>query len=229
MFSKRKKILVIAAHPDDDILGCSATVARFIKEGYIAYTLILGEGVTARDKIRSRRKRGKELLELKKQAKRANQIIGIKKVFFCDFPDNRFDTKPILCIIKAIEGIKKEVMPDIIYTHSSKDLNIDHRITYNAVLTAFRPIKGESAREIYSFEIPSSTEWNYPNVFNPNIFIDIADTIEKKIQALKCYKTEIREFPHPRSEVSVRNSARRWGSTVGLDYAEAFEVIRSIV
>jgi LmbE family N-acetylglucosaminyl deacetylase len=229
MFSKKRKILVVAAHPDDEILGCGATMARLIRRGSVACTLILGEGITARDNIRNREKRKEEILGLKKQAIRANKVIGIKKTCFCDFPDNRFDSVPLLDIVKAVESIKKEFSPDMIFTHSSKDLNIDHRITYNAVLTAFRPVKGEKVREVYSFEVPSSTEWNYPNVFSPNMFVDISDTLEIKLKALKCYKSEMMEFPHPRSEASIRNYARRWGSAAGLDCAEAFEIIRSIL
>lgn len=224
----RKNILVVAAHPDDEILGCSATAARFIKEGHVAYTLILGEGITARDKIRSRGKRESDLLELKRQANRANQIVGIKKVFFCDFPDNRFDSRPLLDIIKAIERIKKEVAPDIIFTHFSEDLNIDHRVTYNAVLTAFRPTKGEKTREIYSFEIPSSTEWQYPVGFSPNVYFDISSTINLKVKALSQYKAELREFPHPRSLEGVELNAKYRGMNIGVSYAEAFKCVRLI-
>jgi LmbE family N-acetylglucosaminyl deacetylase len=229
MYSKNKKILIVAAHPDDEILGCGATAARLIKEGNSVFTLILGEGTTSRDKTRNRRKRNKELLEMKEQSKRANRIIGIKYVFFCDLPDNRFDSRPVLDIIKIVESVKNKIKPDIIYTHCAKDLNIDHRITYSAVLTACRPVREENVKEIYGFEIPSSSEWNYPHVFNPNMYVDISDTLELKIKALRCYKGEIREFPHPRSEESVRNIAKRWGSVAGLYSAEAFEVTRTIV
>ena len=134
----------------------------------------------------------------------------------------------MLDIIKVIEKIKDRVKPDIIYTHHRDDLNIDHKITYNAVLTATRPIKGETVKEIYSFDAPSSTEWNYPCTFTPDIFVDITDTLNEKIKALKCYTSEIRNFPHPRSIEGLKINARYWGMRAGLKSAEAFKLVRSI-
>lgn len=223
-----KKILTVVAHPDDEVLGCGATLARLIKEGYECNTLILGEGVTSRDKKRDTRSRDKEILALKKQAKKANKILGIKEVFFCDLPDNRFDTVPLLEIIKAIEEVKLKIRPDIIFTHYGKDLNIDHQITYNAVITATRPIKGETVKEIYSFEIPSSTEWGYPLSFSPNVFFDVTNTIDIKLEAMKVYISEIRDFTHPRSEEFLRLNSKLWGIKAGLKNAEVFQVVRII-
>lgn len=225
-----KKILVVAAHPDDEILGCGGTMALYSRRGDEVYALILGEGVTSRDEERDREHRGKEIADLKRQVKAANKIIGTKKTFLFDFPDNRFDSVSLLDIVKVVENVKKEVMPDTVYTHHKGDLNIDHRITFNAVLTAFRPLKGERAKEIYSFEVPSSTEWSSSrdNYFIPNHFVDIKATLKKKINAMKAYKSEIREFPHPRSEAAIEALARIRGTSVGLDCAEAFEVIRQV-
>lgn len=223
-----KKILAVVAHPDDEVLGCGATLARLIKEGYEANTLILGEGVTSRDKKRDTKNRNKEILALKEQAKKANIILGVKEVFFYDLPDNRFDTLPLLEIIKAIEEVKIKVKPDIIFTHYGKDLNIDHQITYNAVITAARPIKGETVKEIYSFEIPSSTEWSYPLSFSPNVFFDVTETIDIKLKALQVYISEIRDFTHPRSEEFIRLNSKLWGVKVGLTNAEVFQSIRII-
>jgi len=223
-----KKILIVAAHPDDEILGCGGTVARLIKEGCIGYTLILGEGVTSRDANRERGKRIQGIEKLKKQAHKANSIIGVKDVFVYDFPDNRFDEVALLDIVKAVEAVKYKVKPDVVYTHYWGDLNIDHRITCEAVLTACRPVKEEIVREIYSFEVPSSTEWNYPSAFNPNMFVDITGTFETKIMALQCYDAELRDFPHPRSEEALRARARQRGSSVGRCYAEAFKLVRTI-
>lgn len=223
-----KKILAVVAHPDDEVLGCGATLARLIKEGYEANTLILGEGVTSRDKKRDTKNRNKEILALKEQAKKANKILGIKEVFFYDLPDNRFDTLPLIEIIKAIEEVKFKVKPDIIFTHYGKDLNIDHQITYNAVITATRPIKGETVKEIYSFEIPSSTEWNCPLSFNPNIFFDVTETIDIKLKALQVYISEIRDFTHPRSEEFIRLNSKLWGVKTGLTNVEVFQSIRII-
>lgn len=225
---KKRKILIVSAHPDDEILGCGATIARLVKDGWEAYTLILGEGVTSRDIKRDVQKRKREIEKLKKKALRANEIIGVKEVFFFNFPDNRFDSIPLLDIIKAIEKVKLQIKPQVIFTHSETDLNIDHQITYRAVITAARPTPDESVREIYSFEILSSTEWRYPINFSPDLFYDISDTIEIKIKAISMYKDELRKFPHPRSIEGIRINAKGWGMKVGLKYAEAFKSIRVV-
>ncbi len=222
------KVLVRAAHPDDEVLGCGGTIARHASDGDDVYCLILGEGVTSR--YNSRQDAGKdELKKLKLDAEKAAGILGIKEVVFRDFPDNRFDTVPLLDIIKAIESVKREVKPDIVYTHHQGDLNIDHQITFRAVLTACRPLKGETVKEIYSFEAPSSTEWNTPDAasyFMPDVFVDIAGTFDKKIAALKVYDTESREYPHPRSPRALEIIARRRGVNVGRELVEAFRLIR---
>lgn len=223
-----KKALVIAAHPDDEILGCGGTIAKLVKEGYEAFTMILGEGVTSRYNKIKRKMISREIEELKKQVIEANEIIGVKKVFNFDFPDNSFDTVPMLDIIKKIEEIKRDIKPDIIFTHHKKDLNIDHKITAQAVITATRPIKNETVKKIYSFEVLSSTEWEYPMSFSPNVFFDISKTLDKKIEALYCYESEIREYPHPRSIEAVELNAKMWGVKVGLKYAEGFSLIREI-
>ncbi len=218
-----KKILIVVAHPDDEVLGCFGTVARLIKEGYEAYTLILGEGKTSRDDIDEN-----ELKILKDEIKKANQTIGIKKVFTQNFPDNRFDSIDLLDIVKVIERVKNEIKPDIIFTHYEKDLNIDHQITYKAVITSTRPMKGESVKEIYSFEILSSTEWNYPLSFSPDTYFDIGKTIDLKLKAMKEYNSELCTFPHPRSLEGIELNAKYWGMRVGKSYVEAFKLIRSI-
>jgi LmbE family N-acetylglucosaminyl deacetylase len=225
----RKKILVIAAHPDDEVLGCGGAMARFVTEGCEVYTLILGEGVTSRDKERDRAERENEITELRKQAENANNILGVKKVYAFDFPDNRFDSIPLLDIIKTIEKIKGSVQPDSVFTHHQGDLNIDHQITFKAVVTACRPVKDESVKEIYSFEIPSSTEWNAPSsltYFMPDYFVDVSKSLKVKINALKEYETELRDFPHPRSLKAVELNAKLWGVKMGFEAAEAFKTIR---
>jgi LmbE family N-acetylglucosaminyl deacetylase len=224
----KNKILIVSAHPDDEVLGCGGTVARLVKEGYQAYTLILGEGITSRDEKRDRAKRETEIQKLKDQAKKANKIIGVEEVFMYDFPDNRFDTVPLLDIVKVIEKIKNDIKPDIIFTHYVKDLNIDHQITYKAVITATRPVVGEPVKEIYSFEVPSSTEWNFPLSFSPDVFFDISETMDIKIKALEEYKTELREYPHPRSLEGIKINAQSWGLKIGVKYAEVFKCIRVI-
>ncbi len=222
-------VLVIAAHPDDEVLGCGGTIARLAKEGNSVYTLILGEGVTSRDEKRDRHKNKKELEMLKINIKTANKLIGVKNTFVFDFPDNRFDTVALLDIVKTVEKVKQRINPDIIFTHHHGDLNIDHQITFKVVMTAFRPLNSEKVREIYSFEVPSSTEWNAPSphlYFMPNYFVDISKTLALKVKAFKEYKSEVREFPHPRSPESLSIYAERWGIQVGLKAAEAFTVVR---
>lgn len=223
-----KKILIVAAHPDDEVLGCFGTVARLIKDGYEAYTLILGEGKTSRDEKRVVENKKDEIEILNEEIKRANNIIGIKKCFIYNFPDNRFDSIDLLDIVKIISKVKNEVNPDIIFTHYENDLNIDHQITYKAVLTATRPIQNESVKEIYSFEVLSSTEWNYPLSFIPNIFFDIESTFNLKLEAMKCYQSELRNYPHPRSIKGIELNAKYNGMRVGNRYAEAFKIVRII-
>ena len=219
-----KKILIVAAHPDDEVLGCFGTVARLIKEGYEAYTLILGEGKTSRETNNSE----DDIKLLHDEIISANKQIGVKEVFIKNFPDNRFDSVDLLDIIKTISEIKDKIEPEIIFTHYKNDLNIDHQITYKAVITASRPMINESVKEIYSFEVLSSTEWNYPLSFSPNTFFDISNTIELKLEAMSRYKSELCSYPHPRSLEAIEINAKYRGVSVGVLHAEAFECVRVI-
>ena len=205
------KTLIVAAHPDDEVLGCGGSVLKMIPKQEI-YSLVLSKG--GRD----------QPITTDKVA----EFMGFTKHWQLDFPDNKFDTVPLLDITQKIEEIKNEIKPNVIFTHFEYDLNIDHKLTYQAVMTATRPMAYESVREVYSFEIPSSTEWKFPNVFAPNVFIDISDTIEKKIEAFSMYETEVREFPHPRSAEAMRVIAKRWGILSGLKCAEAFILVRKV-
>jgi len=218
---KKPSILIVAAHPDDEILGCAGSVAKLIKDGYEVFSLILGEGITSRDA-----KDKNDLNKLHEHARKASKSLGIKKLFIHSLPDNKFDTVPLLDIVKFVEKVKKEVKPVIIFTHYVNDLNIDHQITYKAVLTATRPITEETVKEIYSFEVLSSTEWNYPLSFSPDVFFDITETIDLKLKAMKEYKTELKSAPHPRSLAGIKLSAKIWGMKVGMKYAEAFKSVR---
>ena len=221
-----KKILIIAAHPDDEVLGCFGTIAKMIKEDYEAYTLILSGGKTSRGKVEQ-----KELDELKNEMLKANKLIGIKEVFQADFPDNAFDSVPLLTIVKKIEEIKDKIQPSIIFTHHIGDMNIDHQITHKAVLTATRPMQDECVKKIYSMEVPSSTEWNSfskETAFIPNVFFDVTETIDKKVEAMGLYQSELRKYPHPRSLEFIKELAKTNGIKVGLNYSENFMLIRSI-
>jgi LmbE family N-acetylglucosaminyl deacetylase len=222
-----KKILVIAAHPDDEVLGCGGTISKLVQQGSNVYTLLLGEGQTARGKVSQ-----DEIDTLNKEMHKANEVMGVKKIFWLKFPDNRFDQVALLDIVKEIEKIIDIVKPDTIFTHHFGDLNIDHQITYKAVLIATRPLPEKNIKEIYSFEVPSSTEWNgfsASTAFIPNVFIDISNTIDKKIEAMTKYKSELKDYPHPRSLKHIRELAVVNGSIVGLNYCEAFVLIRRII
>jgi len=229
MKKNKNKILVIAAHPDDEVLGCGGTIAKYAKDSDV-YIAILGEGVSSRYDQKDEKEK-KELIALQKQCQKAAKFLGAKDNFFFNFPDNQFDTVPFLKIVKKIEKIIKRVRPQKIYTHHSGDLNIDHRITFRAVLTAARPIKNCPVKEIYSFETLSSTEWAFQKMggfFSPNVFEDISKSWKKKVKAMQMYKSEIRKFPHPRSGEAIIALAKKWGSVAGVKYAEAFELIRSL-
>lgn len=225
-----KSVLVIAAHPDDEVLGCGGTVSRLAHEGHDVYIAILGEGITSR--YQQREDADAAFIEaLHNRSRRVAQLLGTKDVFLYHLPDNRFDTVPLLDVVKTIEDLIGELEPNVIYTHHSGDLNIDHSITHRAVLTATRPMRNQPVREIYTFEVQSSTEWAFQRfepVFRPNVFVDISDTLEIKIQALALYESEVRDFPHPRSAKALEAAAHRWGSVVGCAAVEAFELIRAI-
>jgi LmbE family N-acetylglucosaminyl deacetylase len=223
-----KTILIVAAHPDDEILGCGATIAKYINKGYKAYTLILGEGKTSRDDKRDIDSKTQELDLLNHEIINANKVLGVEKTFIESFPDNRFDSVDLLDIIKVVSSVISEVEPSIIFTHYENDLNKDHQLTYQAVITATRPMTSETTSEIYSFEILSSTEWKYPLSFSPDVFFDVTETIEQKIEAMKMYKSELCNYPHPRSLEGIRLNAQYHGMRVGKKYVEAFKAVRII-
>lgn len=226
-----KTILVVAAHPDDEILGVGATIAKHKAQGDRAIALILGQGIASRDNVK-KEEIAQLIEELEDAAMTAGQIIGYDKLYFAHLPDNQFDSINLLEIVKIIEKYSVQIGPDIIYTHHNGDLNIDHQLTNQAVLTATRPIGNTYVKEIYTFETLSSTEWNFNNrkaAFLPNVFNNIEDYMEQKIKAMQCYHSELCSFPHPRSLKGIEIAAQRWGMTVGMKQAEAFELIRKII
>lgn len=227
-----RTILVVAAHPDDEILGVGGTAARHVAEGDLVYALILGEGQTSRGEHREDVSRN-TVAALHKNTMESAKEIGYRDVFFTDFPDNRFDKVDLLDIVKTVEKYIEKIKPQIIYTHYSGDLNIDHQYTARAVLTASRPIGTYSVEEIYAFETLSSSEWNFDNsvqpVFSPNVYVDITNYYDKKEQAMKCYVSELCEFPHPRSLMGMEVLSRARGMTVGMERAEAFMLVRKTV
>jgi LmbE family N-acetylglucosaminyl deacetylase len=224
------KVLVIAAHPDDEVLGCGATAARLVQEQHEVCFAILGEGITSRLAQRSDAD-ASQLQGLHRQAQAAAAKLGVRSLVLHKLPDNRLDTVPLLEVVKEVEELVDQMKPEVIYTHHPGDLNVDHGVIHRAVLTATRPMAGQPVREVYAFEVPSSTEWAFGSlrpVFRPNVFVDVTATLEAKITAMACYETETREFPHPRSPEALRAVAMRWGSVAGCHAAEAFELVRSI-
>ena len=222
--------LVVVAHPDDEVLGCGGTIARLVEQGHGVSVVILGEGATSRyDKWSE--ERDEAVAKLRQKSQEVTELLGVKKLYLHAYPDNQFDTVPFLSIVKTLEEIIKDLNPTSIYTHFCGDLNIDHRIVFRAVMTAVRPVKECSVKEVFSFEVLSSTEWAFGRFggdFCPNVFVDIDGFLEKKIRALQYYENEARDFPHPRSPEVMMAYASRWGSVVGKKYVEAFELIRSI-
>ena len=218
-------ILVIAAHPDDEILGCGATILKHSSKGDIVKVVIMATGLTSRGDASA-----ENLLELKESASKASNLLGVSEMVFCDKKDNMMDSEPILYIVKDIENIIIKFEPDIIYTHFYSDLNIDHQLISEAVQIAARPMPGKKFIEIRLFEVLSSTEWGRnigKSNFNPNLYIDVSSEMHKKIEALEIYKSEMRNSPHPRSYRIVRSLAEVRGSECGMESAEAFFILRS--
>jgi LmbE family N-acetylglucosaminyl deacetylase len=216
-------ILVVAAHPDDEILGCGGTIAKLSGSNDV-YILILGEGLTSRSGYDR-----EKLAELKEEVIKANNELGVKEVMSANLPDNKFDSLALLDVVKKIEEIIEKIKPEIVFTHSIHDLNVDHRMTHKAVVTACRPVQNSCVKKLYAFEVLSSSEWNSTQlpVFVPNVYVDISKYLDKKIEAMKTYKSEIREYPHPRSEEAIRALAMKRGSECGFGFAESFVLIRS--
>lgn len=224
-------ILVIAAHPDDEVLGCGGTIAAHTAQGHAVHIAILGEGITSRYQQRDQADHA-QVQALQARCRAVAALLGAQQVHMYDLPDNRFDTVPLLDIVKLVEELVAQLSPHVIYTHHGGDLNIDHRLVQQAVLTATRPTAGHAVREIYAFEVPSSTEWAFQRIepaFRPTVFVDIAATLERKIEAMQMYESEARPFPHPRAPEALRATAQRWGSVAGLQAAEALELVRAIL
>jgi len=216
------QVLLVAAHPDDEVLGAGGTIARHAAAGDTVRVLILGDGETSRDMDADTSRRAD-------QAREAGELLGASDVHIETFPDNQFDSVSLLQIVQAIERYCEGTEPAIVYTHHAGDLNIDHRITAEAVMTAFRAAPDSPVTMIVAFEVLSSTEWQRPDpatVFIPACYVNITDTLAAKQEALAVYHEEMRPYPHPRSSEAVEALAMVRGVTSGYQYAEAFELLR---
>lgn len=230
MQSSQNRVLVVAAHPDDEVLGCGGTIARLSDAGAAVTVMFFADGVGARSAGGEIRQ--PELTERRKAAQTACHILGAEDPLFFDFPDNRLDTVPLIEVTQTLEKVIEEFRPDSIYTHHAGDVNADHRIAHQAVVTACRPQPGRDVRKIYFFEVASSTEWQTPGSapsFQPTSFVDISETLPRKIEALKAYAMEMRPWPHARSIEANEHLARWRGATAGFKAAEAFMLGRELI
>lgn len=220
-----KRVLIVAAHPDDEVIGCAGVSAKLIESGYEIHTVFMTDGVSARQK------KTEQALIRNGSLTAASKIVKYRSIESFDFPDNKMDSVPLLEVVKVIEDVIERVKPSVIYTHHSGDLNIDHHVTHRAVMTACRPQPGFCVKEIYAFEVLSSTEWSgsYYDHFHPNVFVDISDYIDLKVKALEAYKEEMRGVPHSRSIENIIRLNQYRGNSVGCYYAEAFMLLRKII
>jgi len=220
-----KNVLVVVAHPDDEVLGCAGTIAKLSKNKHKVHLLILAEGITSRSKKGNSNL--KKIKQLHQSTKKVVKLLKIKSYEIMKNPDNRLYKVDFLKIVQKIENLILKIKPETILTHHSDDLNLDHQIVSRAVVTASRPLPNSSVKKILTFETPSSTEWNFiaTNNFNPNYFEDVSKFMKTKLKAMNAYKSEMRKFPHPRSKENIISLAKVRGSTVGLSYAEAFKVV----
>lgn len=226
-----KSILVVSAHPDDEVLGCGGTIARHAAHGDSVQVLIVAEGATSRQEHRDRSQVSNELSSLAQAAKKSGGILGVAGVELLDLPDNRLDSLDRLDLTKHIEERIARHQPQVVYVHHAGDVNIDHRCLHEAVVTACRPTPGQSVRLLLSYEVASSTEWQPPGsgpAFQPNWFVDISSHWTHKRQALGAYHLEMRPWPHARSLEAVEHLARLRGSQVGVEAAEAFCLLRNL-
>ena len=227
-----KKVLVVAAHPDDEVLGCGGTIARLGDCGIEVHIALLADGVGSRKASATDTKHGDHLLRRRQGARNAAKILGARSVVFGDFPDNRMDTVALLDIVQFIEQLIAQLQPDTVFTHHAGDLNVDHRQVHKAVLTACRPIPLAPVHTVLFFEVPSSTEWQVPSsdvVFSPNFFVETTAQLDRYQRALKAYAEEIRPWPHTRSYEALNHLSRWRGATVGVKAAEAFIIGRTLL
>lgn len=212
-----KRVLILAAHPDDEILGCGGVAALHARRGDHVTSVVACEGQSHRYQDRD--------VAMEEQTRRAANALGVQDVRMLRLPDQRLDTLTLTAIITPIEAIVRETQPDVVYCQWGGDVNRDHHLLFEAALVATRPT--ESCIEaVYAFDTASSTEWAYPRRFVPDTWIDVSETLAQKLDAMRCYETEVRDYPHPRSLRALEHRARAWGNQCLMDAAEVFMTIR---
>lgn len=217
-------VAVVAAHPDDEILGAGGTVAGHIRRGDEVHAVVVADGATSRYE--------EQMVQvLADAAKRAADVLGVASLRTCGLPDQRLDDLPLLDVTRALEDVLAELRPEVVYSHFPGDVNLDHGVVARAAWTACRPYVLPGLRRFAAFETPSSTEWAWPldgGAFKPNLFVDVTATLDQKLRAMACYATELREYPHPRSLRALEERAAFWGSHVGRRAAEPFCILREV-
>ena len=225
-------VFVVAAHPDDEVLGCGGTIARLAAAGRSVHVLLLADGENSRAAANGSGVAAGAVAARNAAAERACRILGGASVESLTLPDNRMDGLVLLDVVKEIEVRIARHAPSTLLTHHGGDVNVDHRVVHQAVIVACRPVPDYPVRELLFFEVPSSTEWRPPGSgdgFAPNYFVDVSTTLDRKMAALGAYASELRDFPHPRSRSAIEALARWRGATVGVAAAEAFVLGRMIV
>lgn len=225
-----KNVLVIVAHPDDEVLGMGGTIAKLANNGVNVDLLIVTDGSSSQYKNTVHL--AKIIEEKKKETRNCADVLGIRDIYYGELPDMQLDVTPHIRINQVIEDVIEKVQPDTVFTHFWGDVNCDHQEVYKSTLVAVRPVMGQCVRELYCYRVPSSTEWT-PNkgdtMFTPNVFVDISEYAEQKYKAFACYSTELREYPHPRSVQYQRETDKVAGLRVGLQETEKFVLLRKLV
>ena len=220
------KYMILAAHPDDEVLGCGATAARLSKEGHEVLPIILCENASVRYDGERMKK------EIEEFSRKSSNILGIEKPVFLGLPDQKLDKYSALEMARIIEDVIRKYEPETIFTHHGGDINKDHQIVFEATLVATRPVPNCKVKNVYSYETISSTEWAYTEFysnFKPTLFFDVTTTLDLKINAFGQYIPEVKDYPHPCSLRSIEIRAKDWGSRVGLRAAEAFQIVRCLL
>lgn len=224
-----KKVLVIAAHPDDEVLGMGGTIAKLVKSGCVVDVMIVTDGSSSQ--YRDSDRLDEIISAKKKETRNCADILGVRDIYYGELPDMKLDMTPHIRINQVIEDVIDKVQPDTVFAHFWGDVNLDHQNVYKSTLVAVRPVMGQVVKELYCYRVPSSTEWT-PNkadtMFMPNYLVDIEKFAEQKYKAFACYSTELREYPHPRSVQHLREIDKAAGLRVGMLAAEEFVLLRKL-